>query len=150
MIYKLNRQINDVARFDVYLKTTYPDYSGILVDDGDFYVDWKAQIPQDTLSSINTVAEPTQPVSEIIGNRIMLYQTRANALLIRVYTDNTLQSMSVSDSAYLLNKLAQIIRAVREGLFPTALYLLDNTLPDTVFTQARKDRFRQLLTEAMV
>lgn len=85
----------------------------------------------------------------IIADRIKLYQEKAPILLRGLYAANTLQGLSTVDSDALCDAFSDVILRLREGLWPTAIYRLQNKQPTLIATEARIVEWIQLILKEM-
>jgi hypothetical protein len=74
-----------------------------------------------------------------IEYRIKLYQSMANDLIIELYTKNILSGMSRQQSDMLFDELDDVLTRIKEGAFPTAIYRLQNKIPQGYVTQYMLD-----------
>lgn len=149
MIYSIQRSINDVNKFHSLVKSIHADLVGISYDGQTLTVEFTQDKTTAQIESIRTLVEPTKSQQQLIEEKLDNFKTKGAATLKKILAENTMQGLSTADSAHLFKKLRDAIGAIQEGALPTAYYLLDNELVDFVYTQARKDRYKQLILEAM-
>lgn len=84
-------------------------------------------------------------VQAIVADRIKHYQEKAPVLLRDLYAANTLAGLSTPDSDALCDAFADVILRLREGLWPTAIYRLQQKQPTLIATEARITEWIQLI-----
>lgn len=106
---------------------------------------------QAVLNYWNSITEQTfaPTIDEIIQSRLIFNRTKARALKDAIYISNTKSGISVQHSAYLVNYLLDLSHCIDEGLLPTAFFIADTTPVDDVYTQERKDTYKNLIMAAM-
>jgi hypothetical protein len=95
------------------------------------------QLMADTQAEFNVwqTAQSRPKVSDIIKNKIESYRKSAPDLLVDLYVTNTLAGITVEQSAQMFIDYRDILNSIREGAWPTALYLLGQAQPIGFVTQ---------------
>lgn len=88
-----------------------------------------------------------QPASTrtIIMEKLKDYKRKAIDLLDGMKADNTLAGINVVQSAAMFEEYQPILTAMREGAFPTAIYMLQQKTPSGFVTQEMLDNWIALL-----
>lgn len=105
----------------------------------EFPDDTPQELIDDVLSKYSA-PPPSITIADIIKNKILEYEILAPKLLREVKAANTLNGITVEQSAQMFEEYAPIMIAVREGAFPTALYMLQQKQPSGFMTQERIDQ----------
>lgn len=82
---------------------------------------------------------PATPLAQRVYDKLVQYENTAPSLLREIKTSNTLAGITQAQSAQMFTDLAPLILALREGAFPTALYMLLNLSPTGFITQPMLD-----------
>lgn len=82
---------------------------------------------------------PATPIYDVIINRLTKYEKSADQLLKDIKTSNTLAGITLAQSAQMFIDFQHVLMAIREGAFPTAIYLLQNATPSGFVTQPMID-----------
>lgn len=82
---------------------------------------------------------PAKPLSQLVYDRLIKYERAAPAVLREIKTSNTLSGITLVQSAQMFADLGTILLAIREGAFPTAIYLLQQISPSGFVTQVMID-----------
>lgn len=88
-------------------------------------------------------------LAEVVSDRILEFEELAPKLLREIKTSNTLAGITDAQSAQLFVDFANVLLAVREGAFPTALYMLQNSQPSGFVSQEILDSWIALLRQYM-
>lgn len=136
---------------DALLSLRYASYRGAYLTEGNIKLLF-SEIPSDVSTYYNSLTESAfvKTIDEIIQDRLVYYRTKSRGLKDSIYIANTKSGISVQNSAYLHKKLISMSYAIDEGLLPTALEILDKEMIDFIFTQEKKDLYKQLITQAMI
>lgn len=78
---------------------------------------------------------PVKTTQQIVYDKITQYERTAPALLREIKTSNTLSGITVAQSAQMFSDFQSALSAIREGAFPTAIYILQNATPSGFVTQ---------------
>lgn len=151
MDYKVAKTINNLVLFTKMAKEVTPLFVGVSTSEEEATFHFSEEVEQSVIDQIVDLQEPTIPTLEqIIKNNLRIYRTKTVELVDQIMIENTLQGMTDAQSAYLFTKINPAIDAIQLGALPTARYLISNSEIDDVFTQAKKDRYIQLIEGAMV
>lgn len=82
---------------------------------------------------------PAKPVFQQIYDRLIQYESAAPRLLREIKTSNTLAGITLAQSAQMFTDFQHVLSAIREGAFPTAIYMLQNISPSGFVTQPMID-----------
>lgn len=98
------------------------------------------ELPEGTSEEIwtyvlNRYISPTTPISQKVYDKLVQYERAAPGLLRDMKTSNTLAGITLAQSAQMFAEFQPLLLAIREGAFPTALYILQNTAPSGFVTQ---------------
>ncbi len=85
----------------------------------------------------------SKPLDQIVYSKIEDYERRAPKLLREIKVSNTLAGITTSQSAEVFENFKDVILAIREGAFPTALYLLNAKSPLGYVTQDMLDEWKK-------
>jgi len=89
-------------------------------------------------------------MQQYVANRIAHYQSVAPKILIDLYVENTLLGITSEQSFNMFNEYADVLLAIREGAFPTAIYALQQKQPQGFVTQQMIDNWIFILQSHMV
>lgn len=78
---------------------------------------------------------------KVIEDRIKYYQSIAPDLIVDLYSTNTLNGMTREQSDQMFDELDDVLTRIKEGAFPTAVYRLQNKLPNGIVTQGMIDEW---------
>jgi len=89
------------------------------------------------------------PVYDQIFSRIQKYQQTIPALLTDIYTQNTINGITLLQSDQLFDDYEDVIIRLSQGAFPTALYRLSQKTPSGFVTQDMIDGWVQIIKSHM-
>lgn len=78
-------------------------------------------------------------MSEMVAAKLAQYELMAPALLREIKTSNTLSGITDAQSAQMFADFMDVLVAIKEGAFPTALYMLNHKSPSGFVTQPMLD-----------
>lgn len=84
---------------------------------------------------LSRYSEPSAPLSQLVYDRLAKYEKSAPGLLRDLKTSNTLAGITLAQSAQVITDFSDVLVAIREGCFPTAIYMLQNKVPSGFITQ---------------
>lgn len=90
-------------------------------------------------------AAPTMEV--VIGSKIEQYKKLSDAIIEEIKVSNTMNGITNEESAQLFNEYASIILALKEGAFPTVVYMLEQKTPSGFMTQDRINAVKDLISK---
>lgn len=101
-------------------------------------------LPDDTPEIVwtNVLASYSQPppsVSQLVYDKLGVYEDTAPRLLRELKRDNTLAGISAAQSAQMFDDYGDVLNMIREGAFPTAIYRLQQKSPSGFVTQPMID-----------
>lgn len=95
----------------------------------------------------NAVSQPT--MLDIVNAKISQYQIAAPALLRELYVTNTLSGITTAQSDQMFDDFADVLLRLKEGAYPTALYRLNQKVPNGFVTQELIDAWKNKITSYM-
>lgn len=137
---------------DINSETEYASYAAkysTVLDISDYVV--QPQVGW-VLQGIVLVAPQNQmpDLTTLVSSRIKYYQSQAPDLLIDLYTQNTLSGITVTQSSQMFSDYQDVLIALREGAWPTAIYNLQNKTPSGFVTQQLIDDWIALIQSKMI
>lgn len=111
-------------------------------------IEFSDDTPQEVIDDIlsrYSLPPPNPSIVDIVKNKIFQYEELAPKLLREVKASNTLQGITLEQSAQMFEEYAPIILAVKEGAFPTALHMLQQKQPSGFMTQERLNQFMEII-----
>lgn len=104
------------------------------------------------LNGNNLVPGPGQQfdMHQYVSNRIKHYQSVAPKILVDMYAQNTLLGITNAQSHEMFNEYLDVLMAIREGAFPTAIYALQQKQPGGFVTQEMLDSYINILQGHML
>lgn len=100
---------------------------------------------------ISAIINPPQSPSpqEIVVRKINSYKKECEQLMDTFKAGNTLEGITVAQSAELFAVAHLVIIALREGALPTAIYLAEQIVPAGFLTQEKKDLWISKMKEKL-
>lgn len=89
-------------------------------------------------------------VKDMVKAKIKLYRAKAPELLVEVYATNTLSGMTTSQSDASFELMGDVIFALCEGAWPTAIYRLQKKADAGLITQEVANNWISTIQVAMV
>lgn len=91
-------------------------------------------LPDDTdeavwLEALSAYVHQQVSAEEVITNRIKYYESIAPQLLREIKAANTLAGITAAESDAMMDDFQDVLLRIREGMFPTALYRLQQKSP---------------------
>lgn len=90
-------------------------------------------------------ALPPTSLQDLIAKKISQYEQTAGELLNKIKAQNTLAGITPAQSAQMFSDYSTLLLALREGAFPTAIYMLQNATPSGFVTQDMLNSWIQLI-----
>lgn len=150
MDYPIEKTVNDLGYFTAEAKKIANTLTGVSRNGLGVILHFSGEASQTVLNQITAIVEPTTPpMDKLIRDRLRLFRTKSVDLVDTIMVENTLSGMTDAQSAYLFKKINPAIDAIQLGALPTAKRILQDEITDFIFTQAKKDRYVQLVEEAM-
>ena len=143
-----SKYIPSFDRFHAQL-VSFPEYVGIEVEGDDVWIHTNVQPIQSLINAIEAIVPANMPMNEYINNRIAFYQSVAPALLRELYTANTLSGITTPQSDEMMQEFTDVLLRIKEGLFPTAVYRLEQKVPSGYVTQALIDTWKHKIQTYM-
>jgi hypothetical protein len=136
-------KVDDIANEEQYFQEMLKGYQNIIDVSGLLIspeVGWVLQGNQ-------IVPSPSQQITvqKMIESRIKHYQSLAPQILVDLYVQNTLLGITAAQSHAMFVAYSDVLLAIREGAFPTALYALQQKQPEGFVTQEMIDGWINLL-----
>lgn len=78
-------------------------------------------------------------IKAMIEAKITYYQSAAGALLLDLYSTNSLSGLTNAQSDQMFEDFQDVLLRIREGAFPTAIYRLQQKQPSGLVSQAMLD-----------
>lgn len=110
-----------------------------VVEDADYMV----------LVSSLEVTNQTSMTKVYIEDRLKGYRAKAAALLLSLYSDNTLAGITAAQSNQMFDDYADVVMRLNEGAWPTAIERLATKTPSGFVTQALIDTWTQRIVEGL-
>lgn len=79
--------------------------------------------------------EGPKPIKDVIVDRLKEYKKRGVQLVDELKADNTLAGITLEESAKMIDDFSDVLLMLREGMFPTAIYRLQQKQPQGFVTQ---------------
>jgi len=104
-----------------------------------------------TYDGVNLIPPPPKSPSQLdmLNKKIADYEELGPKLIRQIKINNTLAGITVEQSAQIIRDYGDILQMVNEGMFPTALYALQNAQPSGFATQDVLNSWIQLLQSSM-
>jgi len=87
------------------------------------------------------VAPQSPSAQEIVVRKICNYKKECEQLIDLFKADNTLQGITLAESAQLFQTVQFVLLALREGALPTAIYMAEQIEPIGFLTLERKNNW---------
>lgn len=104
---------------------------------------------RDLNSLLSAYNQPPKPIKQLVSERIHKYRAAAPDLLVDLYADNTIMGITTEQSAQMFADFKDVLDALREGAFPTALHLINLKTPSGFVTQNLINTWKDRITAAL-
>lgn len=89
-------------------------------------------------------------MQQYVASRILYYQSVAPKILVDLYVENTLLGITSEQSYNMFNEYTDVLLAIREGAFPTAIYALQQKQPQGFVTQTMINNWISIIERHML
>lgn len=88
---------------------------------------------------LSSYSQPPITLKEVIVNKFKDYKKSAAQLVDELKADNTLAGITLAQSAEMFDNYGDVLAMLREGAFPTAIYRLQQKVPQGYVSQEMID-----------
>lgn len=152
IVYTFEKQVRADWLHTEISNANIPNFLYVETIDGTVYIHCSDELNTEDLQSLTSVVDThsVTNVSDTIQSRLRYYQAEAGDLIVDLYTQNTLNGITVSESDEMFTAFADVLLRLREGAWPTALYRLHQKQPDGFVTQEMINSWISLIESRML